>query len=201
MKNDWSFTQTVEFADEMGGGCVWHGDNECLCDVDRAKFVCGDGPYTIPQAMVDAYLDGLERPDGEWFDKHYEAMRDKTLLLSCKAKRRSEEAPTPAIAARVLEEHGDVVRRLIAGESMTALAAECGLGADALADVCRVLSLPYTGKAQTRARSAIVREAAESMAQEGMDTRQIFEALRERGADVTYGRVAQWLSRYRRQAA
>lgn len=46
----------VEVADRMADGCAIHRDSACLCDVDRDRFVCGDGPYKIPLVVQDAFL-------------------------------------------------------------------------------------------------------------------------------------------------
>jgi len=49
----------VEYADlNSPNGCGRHEDPACLCDVDRDRFVVGDGPYVIPLFLEDLLMEG-----------------------------------------------------------------------------------------------------------------------------------------------
>lgn len=65
----------VAFADRMASGCAIHSDPGCLCDVDRERFVCGDGPYKIPLFVSDLFVAG----DPDWLEQ---AMRECVRLTA-----------------------------------------------------------------------------------------------------------------------
>lgn len=192
MSHTLSFIRSQDHADAMAQGCAWHGDPDCLCDVDRSKFIVGDGPYNVPPDMVRRWTLALEADEhnDDWFHQSWGQAWWDTI-------QRELTCPVADIALAI-EEHPEAVDALVAGVDISTVRENMLGGRYGLAsDLARLVGAAPQGKRGLGLRRALARhEAVRMYEQDGLNPVQIREALEERGCALTQTRVTQWLSRY-----
>src|SRR5690606_22853223 len=87
---------SVEHADAHSPGCAWHQDPACLCDVDRDKFIVGDGPY-VTSPLLERFFANAE--DDSWLEDAYLQMYMDTAV-------RGMSGSAGEVLARLAEEPG-----------------------------------------------------------------------------------------------
>jgi hypothetical protein len=185
---------TVEYADAEGGGCMWHEDPDCLCDVDPSRFVVGDGGYVIPPDMDRRFREGMAADadcDGWFFDSWDQSVKDTAI----------RELGNPIEVSEVLgiiTNHPDVVRRLFddRATSVEDIAIEAGVSPPSLRALAKFLVLRPRGKTLVAHRNVALRAECVRLYEEGTSAEEINEWAYSLRPDLTQGQVATWLRRY-----
>lgn len=184
---------SVEYADRQSPGCAWHHDPACLCDVDRAKFVVGDGPYNIPPDLVRRWCDALEDNEGDgWFASAHQQMWWDTLMRKGMQRKGWE-------IVNYIEDHADDVKALVAGDTTIAdlRRRRNGLTGFIAADLARLLGLaPGSPGPKGTLHSPLVRDEAVRLYDEGVSVRDIHKSLQERGVEIKYHTIYGWVRRF-----
>lgn len=185
---------SVEYADRHSPGCAWHNDPACLCDVDRSKFIVGDGPYDIPPDLVRRWCDALEDDEGdEWFTDAYEQMWADTMFRKGMTERMSE-------VLSLIERHPDECRALM-DRTMSAAEVHSRVTrwGGVLTDVVRLLGVApaaYGTKAEFAYPPIVRAEVLRMYDEEGMAPKDIHAAIVERGVDLKYQTMYGWIRRF-----
>lgn len=180
----------MEYIDKQGGGCAWHGDPECLCDVERSKFVVGDGPYVVPPDMERRFRESAGPDDDQWFYESWDTMYGDTLL-------RGLDPKTVVRLASVIEGQPEVVQTLLDGAPVKAVNTEAGFKWGIASALAKVLVLaPHSRSGRQPRMEPIRAEALRLYDDEGLTTTAVRAALNERGAGVSQGLVTNWVRRF-----
>lgn len=185
---------SVEYADRQSPGCAWHQDPACLCDVDRSKFICGDGPYVVPPVMEARFVDALEDDEGDsWFFDAYDRMWGDTML-----RKGMREGLTEILA--FFERHPDETKALMERKiTIAELHGEVTRWGGLLTDVVRLLGVApasYAGKAEFAYPPVVRSEVLRMYDEEGMLPKDIHERIVERGVDIKYQTIYGWIRRF-----
>ena len=191
---DLRVTQTIEHVDKHGGGCVWHSDNECLCDVDLegAPFRVGDGPYNVNPGLTDRWLDHADGhdPSDEWFHQAWLEMAQDTTLKDIHT-----DGGVNTIG-RWLAAKPEMVSDILDGRSWPEMVSEYGVSHSVLSDLYRVLGVPTNSKTKVGQRSLQFRLAAVRMYNEGASAPEIVRFFADAGVPQKHQTVCKWMQRY-----
>lgn len=185
-------TLDPEFIDQYVKGCAFHNDPTCLCDVDRSKFVVGDGPYVFPTEILAAYDGG-----GNWL---LEALRE--------VDRNQGRA---YVQARLDEGHGEmrmlmrdvglepVVEAILASHSngckgWREIAAKFDIWEDAVQQVAYLLCVP--SPSSQKAKPLALRQKVIAMYEAGASTTECRQAIEAGGIKMDQSTVCNWVKRH-----
>lgn len=180
---------SVEHADAHSPGCAWHRDPACLCDVDRDKFIVGDGPY-VTSPLLERFFVNAE--DDSWLEDAYLQMYMDTAV-------RGMSGSADEVVA-LLEEEPELAMKMAEGAPIRGNAERLGERWHAMRDLKHVLGMPpatrqgYGNRVHPQLRAEIVRLYDE----EGMGPREIYRHLQSRGVEMKFNTLYAQIRRYTR---
>lgn len=178
---------SVEHADAHSPGCAWHQDPACLCDVDRDKFIVGDGPY-VTSPLLERFFVNAE--DDSWLEGAYLQMYMDTAV-------RGMVGSADEVVA-LLEEEPELATKVAEGASVRGIAEGLGERWQAMRDLKHVLGMPHATRYGHRIHPQLRAEIVRLYDEEGMGPREIHRHLEARGIKLKFNTLYAQIRRYAR---